>query len=72
MNQFRFTTILGIISSLSAFFYQEIKITALLMASGISCYYLTSALIPKISYFMIQKRIFGLDINKKGSKGGEK
>lgn len=33
---------------------------------------LTRSLIPKVSQFMLKKRIFGLDINKKGSKAGEK
>jgi hypothetical protein len=41
---------------------------SLLLASGVCSWFLTAMLIPKISQFMLIKRIFGLDINKKGSK----
>ena len=38
--------------------------------SGVLTYLLTDILIPKVASFMINKDIFGYDINKKGSPMG--
>ena len=72
MNQFTFTAILAILSSALAIHQLELPFAVLLTAASGCSWLLTSALIPKVSYFMHKKRIFGLDINKKGSKEGEK
>lgn len=40
--------------------------------SGVLCWWLTKMLVPKTREFMLIKKIFGYDINKKGSEAGEK
>lgn len=72
MNQFAFTTTLAIASTLAVLTQMALSIAALILLSGVCAWMLTKALIPKVSQFMHKKRIFGLDINKKGSKEGEK
>jgi UDP-N-acetylglucosamine--dolichyl-phosphate N-acetylglucosaminephosphotransferase len=72
MNQFVFTASLAAFSSLLALSLCETGMAAFLLASGACGWAFTSALIPKISHFMHKKHIFGLDINKRGSKEGEK
>lgn len=72
MNQFALTTSLAVITSVLALSQMEFNIAALLLISGVSGWAITARLIPNVSDFMRKKRIFGLDINKKGSKEGEK
>lgn len=72
MNQFSLTTTLAVSSSLAALTQMPLLMAGLILLSGVCAWILTGALIPKVSQFMHKKRIFGLDINKKGSKEGEK
>lgn len=72
MNTFTLTTGLAVLAIANVLIHIELSMAALLFASGAAGWIITSVLIPKISFFMHKKRIFGLDINKKGSKEGEK
>lgn len=68
MNQITLTASIAILSSLPSLLTLEFTISCLLLGSAVCCWMLTSALIPKVAEFMLKKRIFGYDINKKGSK----
>lgn len=45
---------------------------ALILLGGFCSWILTLKLIPKLSELMLKANVFGYDINKKGSKMGEK
>jgi hypothetical protein len=72
MNQFALTTTLAVASTLAVLTQMAPSMAGLILLSGGCACMLTKALIPKVSQFMHKKRIFGLDINKKGSREGEK
>jgi hypothetical protein len=72
MNQVTLTTSKAILAALPSLYSLQPTLAFLLLASAVCCWLLTSALIPKIADFMLKKHIFGYDLNKKGSKEGEK
>jgi hypothetical protein len=72
MSSYKLTQILLTISTFSLIFQMNFKDVCLLGTIGISSWYITYVLIPKVQGFMIRKEIFGFDINKKGSEAGEK
>lgn len=43
---------------------------AVILLAGLTSWYLTLKLIPKLSELMLKAEVFGYDINKKGSKLG--
>lgn len=70
MRQFTYTTILTIFTSVAAVCLLSSIKMALVILSGICSWWMTKALIPKVRQFMLVKKIFGYDINKKGSEAG--
>lgn len=72
MPIYQIAVLLIIFSSLTALSQLPLTIALLIAMTAIGAWILTTILIPKVAEFMHKKRIFGLDINKKGSKEGEK
>ena len=72
MNQYSLTLLLSLGASLIFLFLSNLKVGLFLAGIGIITWKLTQILIPKIVGFMLKAEIFGYDINKKGSEGGEK
>jgi hypothetical protein len=61
-----------LLTSLNSIYYLAILALGIsqLITIGTVTYFITEALIPKVATFMINKDIFGYDINKKGSPMG--
>lgn len=72
MNQVTLTSSVAALSALPALATLQPSLAGLILAAAVACWLTTSALIPKVAEFMLKKRIFGYDINKKGRKEGEK
>lgn len=72
MNQFTLTAAIAIATAIAAVSQLAPSRMGLIVASGIVSWWLTRSLIPKVRQFMLGKKIFGFDINKKGSEAGEK
>jgi len=67
MSSYKLTQLLIAISTVTLIFQMDLKDTCLLASVGITSWYITYLLIPKVQGFMVRKEIFGFDINKKGS-----
>lgn len=72
MKQYPLTLLLTFTASAAALSTLPLLSAASTLAAGLAGWALTAALMPKVAEFMLKQKIFGLDINKKGSKGGEK
>jgi hypothetical protein len=70
MSSYKLTQILLTISILAVILQMNLKDACILGVVGVASWYITYVLIPKVQVFMIKKEIFGLDINKIGSKAG--
>lgn len=46
--------------------------TSNFIPKGVVTYFIADVLVPKVAALMLNKKIFGYDINKKGSPMGEK
>jgi len=70
MPLYKFAVLLTTLSSLAALSQLPLTLALFITMTAFGAWILTTALIPKVAEFMHKKRIFGLDINKKGSKEG--
>lgn len=70
MSQFTYTTAITIISAIGSLALLSPVHMGVVAAAGIFSWWMTKSLIPKVRQFMLGKKIFGFDINKKGSEAG--
>lgn len=70
MSQFSYTAIFAVTSSIFVLSLLPSHLALTIGFAALLSWWLTKSLIPKVSEFMIKKRHFGLDLNKKGSKEG--
>lgn len=45
---------------------------AVIVIAAFVCWLLTNLIIPRLCQYMLKAKVFGLDINKKGSEQGQK
>lgn len=72
MKLFTLGVVLSFLTCLLTLTHLPYNLAAIIAITTLLTFYLTLKLIPKISQFMLNKNIYGLDINKKGSKGDDK
>jgi hypothetical protein len=72
MNQYSLTLAYSALAVVLLLTQITLKKAILLAATGLTGWFLTKIIIPKIVHFMVKADIYGFDINKKGSEKGEK
>jgi hypothetical protein len=70
MSQFTYTAALSFFTAIPLLFQLTLIRAGVVAGAGIFSWWMTKSLIPKVRQFMLGKKIFGFDINKKGSDAG--